>query len=504
MYDIAVIGGGINGCGIARDAAGRGLSVLLAEKDDLAGATSSSSTKLIHGGLRYLEHYEFSLVREALQEREVLLGMAPHIIWPMRFVLPHHSGLRPAWLIRLGLFLYDHIGGRRRLPASTSLKLAQRPEGAPLQSQYRRAFEYSDCWVDDARLVVLNAVDAAARGADVRVRTEMMSAERTGGHWRLVLRNSITGEEGTVEARRLVNAAGPWVADVLTHRVRSNQEASIRLVRGSHIVVPRMFDHDKAYIFQNTDQRVVFAIPYEDDYTLIGTTDVDVGEDPEAAQISDAEVDYLCTAVNDYFAEPIAMSDVVWAYSGIRPLFDDGEASAQETTRDYVLELDGARGEAPLLNIYGGKITTYRRLAEEAVDMIAKDLVAGPEGWTEGAVLPGGDFANEGSADLIRQLLDKCPALTPEIAARLIRTYGTKAAGFLGGTTKEADLGRHFGAGLYEREVRHLVENEWARSVEDVVWRRTKLGLRLNPDQLEGLRIWLAEHLPETCKDQKP
>ena len=502
MYDIAVIGGGINGCGIARDAAGRGLSVLLAEKDDLAGATSSSSTKLIHGGLRYLEHYEFSLVREALQEREVLLAMAPHIIWPMRFVLPHHAGLRPAWLIRVGLFLYDHIGGRRRLPASTSLKLARRPEGAPLQPQYKNAFEYSDCWVDDARLVVLNAVDAAARGADVRVRTEMMSAERTKGHWRLTLRNTLTGEEQTVEARRLVNAAGPWVADVLTRRVRSNQEASIRLVRGSHIVVPRMFDHDKAYIFQNTDQRVVFAIPYEGDYTLIGTTDVDVGEDPEAAQISDAEVAYLCAAVNDYFTKPISADDVVWTYSGIRPLFDDGEAAAQETTRDYVLELEGKGDEATLLNIYGGKITTYRRLAEEAVGKIAKDLPSDRAGWTEGAALPGGDFPIGGGDDLQRRLVDDCPALDPETAARLVRTYGTVAAEFLEGATDEAGLGRHFGGGLYECEVRHLIENEWAVAVEDIVWRRTKLGLRLTTEQQRELGDWIAGNNPSQHREK--
>ena len=502
MYDIAVIGGGINGCGIARDAAGRGLSVLLAEKDDLAGATSSSSTKLIHGGLRYLEHYEFSLVREALQEREVLLAMAPHIIWPMRFILPHHSGLRPAWLIRLGLFLYDHIGGRRRLPASTSLKLAQRPEGAPLQSQYKSAFEYSDCWVDDARLVVLNAVDAAARGADVRVRTEMISAERTNGHWRLVLRNSLTGAEETVEARRLVNAAGPWVADVLTRRVRSNREASIRLVRGSHIVVPRMFDHDKAYIFQNTDQRVVFAIPYEDEYTLIGTTDVDVGEDPEAAQISDAEVTYLCTAVNDYFARPISADDVVWTYSGIRPLFDDGEAAAQETTRDYVLELEGKGNEAALLNIYGGKITTYRRLAEEAVGMITKNLTMARAGWTEGEALPGGDFPIEGGDDLKRRLIDACPALSADTAARLVRTYGTVAAKFLDGAADETGLGRHFGGGLYEREVRHLMENEWAVTVEDIVWRRTKLGLRLTNEQQRELGAWVADNHPSQRREK--
>lgn len=503
MYDIAVIGGGINGCGIARDAAGRGLSVLLVEKDDLAGATSSSSTKLIHGGLRYLEHYEFSLVREALREREVLLGMAPHIIWPMRFVLPHHSGLRPAWLIRLGLFLYDHIGGRRRLPASTSLKLAQRPEGAPLQPQYTRGFEYSDCWVDDARLVVLNAVDAAARGADVRVRTEMTSAERVNGHWRLALRNTLSGEDDTVDARKLINAAGPWVADVLTRRVRSNQEASIRLVRGSHIVVPRMFDHDKAYIFQNTDQRVVFAIPYEDDYTLIGTTDVDVGEDPEAAQISDAEVTYLCAAVNDYFAKPLSADDVVWAYSGIRPLFDDGEAAAQETTRDYVLELDGEGNDAALLNIYGGKITTYRHLAEEAVGMIAKDLAVDRKGWTEGAKLPGGDFAGEDGDAISQRLLALCPALTSDIATRLVRTYGTKAADFLDGATDETDLGKHFGAGLYQREVQHLIDNEWAMTVEDIVWRRTKLGLRLTEDQQKELGAWLAGRLPSQTKDKK-
>jgi glycerol-3-phosphate dehydrogenase len=493
VYDIAIIGGGINGCGIARDAAGRGLSVLLVEKDDLAGATSSSSTKLIHGGLRYLEHYEFSLVREALQEREVLLGLAPHIIWPMRFVLPHHAGLRPAWLIRLGLFLYDHIGGRRRLPASTSLKLARRPEGAPLQNQFVRAFEYSDCWVDDARLVVLNAVDAAARGAEVRVGTEMVSAARADGRWLLELRHGASGETGTAEARRLVNAAGPWVADVLTRRVRSDQEASIRLVRGSHIVVPRMFSHHKAYIFQNTDDRVVFAIPYEDEFTLIGTTDVDVGEDPEAAQIATAETEYLCAAVNAYFSEPIEPDDVVWSYAGIRPLFDDGETSAQETTRDYVLEMDGGGADAALLNIYGGKITTYRRLAEEAVAMIADGLPAAQGPWTANAVLPGGDLGAGGTAALAGELRQDCPALTPELAARLARTYGTCARRILADVTREQDLGRHFGAGLYQREVEHLIQREWAVSAEDIIWRRTKLGLRLGPAQRKDLAAWLAE-----------
>ena len=363
MYDIAIIGGGVNGCGIARDAAGRGLKVLLVEKSDLASGTSSASTKLVHGGLRYLEHYEFKLVRDALAEREVLLSMAPHIIWPLRFVLPHHKALRPAWLIRMGLFLYDHLGGRKILPASRSIRLKDVPAGAPLQDTFTNAFEYSDCWVDDARLVVLNAMDAKARGADIRTRTEAVTARGENGKWIIDLENKTTGKRERVTANVLINAAGPWVDDVLHRKAGKNGKPRIRLVKGSHIVVPKLFDHDRAYIFQNDDKRIVFAIPYETDYTLIGTTDVDYQGDPGNVKIDAEEIEYLCKLASSYFKQGISPQSVVWTYSGVRPLMDDGATAAQEATRDYVLELDDTLG-APLLNIFGGKITTYRRLAE--------------------------------------------------------------------------------------------------------------------------------------------
>ena len=382
MYDLFIIGGGINGCGIARDAAGRGLSVMLAEKSDLASGTSSASTKLIHGGLRYLEQYEFRLVRESLMERETLMQMAPHIIWPLRFVLPHHKGLRPKWLIRLGLFLYDHLGGRKLLAASKSLNLKTGPVGEPLKPEFTSGFEYSDCWVDDARLVVLNAMDARDRGAEIRPRTEVISAERQASNWIVTTRDTETGETDEVLARVLVNAAGPWVSEVSSGRLRLNSRSQSRLVKGSHIVVPRVFEHDRAYIFQNPDGRIVFAIPYEDEFTLIGTTDVDVGSDPEAPRASDDEIDYLCKAASEYFKTPILADDVVWTYAGIRPLFDDGEATAQEITRDYVLSVDDQGGLAPVLSIFGGKITTYRHLAEEALEKLERWLPQAKAKWT--------------------------------------------------------------------------------------------------------------------------
>ncbi|MCP5367737.1 MAG: glycerol-3-phosphate dehydrogenase [Hyphomicrobiales bacterium] len=493
VFDIAIIGGGINGCGIARDAAGRGLSVFLAEQRDLASGTSSASTKLIHGGLRYLEHREFGLVRESLMEREVLWAMAPHIIWPLRFVLPHHRALRPAWLIRLGLFLYDHLGGRRLLPASRTLDLRRDAAGAPLKDAFTRAFEYSDCWVDDARLVVLTAMDAARLGAEIRVRTEVLSATRADGLWRVEVRDRETGVRRTVAARVLVNAAGPWVSQVLDHRVGLKTRAHARLVKGSHIVVPRLFDHDRAYIFQNADQRVVFAIPYQDDFTLIGTTDVDFEGDPATVAISDAEVAYLCASASDYFQVPVTPESVAWSYSGIRPLYDDGGAAAQEITRDYVLDLQGG-GDAPaVLNIFGGKITTYRHLAEEALDKLRPHLPAMGGPWTRGSHLPGGDFDPRGFAALAGDLTTAFPALDPGLLRRLARAYGTRAREILDGAAGAADLGRHFGAGLYAREVAYLVRREWAVSAEDILWRRTKLGLRLSPDRVRALDAWLAE-----------
>ena len=491
MRDIAIIGGGINGCGIARDAAGRGLSVLLAEKDDLASGTSSASTKLIHGGLRYLEHYSFRLVRESLREREVLLGMAPHIIRPLRFVLPHHRGLRPAFLIRLGLFLYDHLGGRRTLPASGAVDLARVPVGKPLKAGFTQAFVYSDCWVDDARLVVLNAMDAAARGADIRVRTEVMSAARKIDHWQIDLQNTVSGLRETVRARALINAAGAWVADITTNRLRSHGVPSIRLVRGSHIVVRKLFDHDCAYIFQNSDRRVVFAIPYEQDYTLIGTTDVDFTGDLTSVAVSQSEVEYLCAAVNEYFARSIASSDVVWSYSGVRSLHDDGQQAAQNATRDFTLELDGHSGEPPLLNIVGGKITIYRHVAEEVLSKLASTFPRAGSPWTRSSPLPGGDLPGGRHKQLAQELEAACPALGASTAARVARTYGTMARDIFACAIRQQDLGIHFGAGLYEREVAYLIKNEWAMTADDILWRRTKLGLRLTEAERDRLKDWL-------------
>jgi glycerol-3-phosphate dehydrogenase len=498
MHDIVIIGGGIHGCGIARDAAGRGLSVLLAEKADLASGTSSASTKLVHGGLRYLEHLGFRLVREALRERDVLLSMAPHIIRPLRFVLPHRRGLRPAWLIRLGLLLYDHLGGRSSiLPASNAVDLRRAPAGKPLKASFTRAFEYSDCWVDDARLVVLNARDAAARGAEIRVRTEVMSARRSKAAWRIDLRDAVSGQRETVEARVLVNATGAWVADIAARRIKTRPIGNVRLVKGSHIVVPRLFDHHSAYIFQHPDRRIVFAIPYEQAFTLIGTTDVDCTGDLDNVSISDEEVAYLCGAVNQYFATAIAPSDVVWSYSGVRSLHDDGRASAQDTTRDFVLKLDNERSEAPLLSIVGGKITTYRRVAEEALRLIVPALPrpAGPV-WTRSAPLPGGDFACGDGDRLARELAAAVPCLDVANSERLIRAYGTMARTMLAGATRAEDLGICFGAGLYEREVRHLVDNEWAKTADDILWRRTKLGLHLTVHERRRLEDWLPMRGP--------
>jgi glycerol-3-phosphate dehydrogenase len=498
MYDIAIIGGGIHGCGIARDAAGRGLSVLLAERADLASGTSSASTKLIHGGLRYLEQFDFRLVREALREREVLLSMAPHIIRPLSFVLPHHRGLRPAWLIRLGLFLYDHLGGRSSvLPASNAIDLTRATAGKPLQATFTRGFAYSDCWVDDARLVVLNAMDAAARGADIRVRTEVTAARRSDRCWRVELRNAVSGHRDTVEACALINATGAWVADTVEHRIEARPITGVRLVKGSHIVVSKLFDHDSAYIFQNADRRIVFAIPYERNYTLIGTTDVDCTGDIDKVAVSREEIDYLCAAVNAYFSTTIAPSDLVWSYAGVRSLHDDGRASAQDTTRDFVLEVDGKAGEPPLLSIVGGKITTYRRVAEEALRRILPALSrrAGPA-WTRGAPLPGGDFACGDCDRLARELAAAVPSLGAATSDRQVRTYGTMARAIFAEAKRAEDLGIHFGAGLYEREVRHLIDNEWAMTADDILWRRTKLGLRLLQDERRCLEDWLRRYGP--------
>ncbi|WP_416362528.1 glycerol-3-phosphate dehydrogenase [Phyllobacterium sp. 0TCS1.6A] len=487
VHDIFIIGGGINGCGIARDAVGRGYSVFLAEMNDLASGTSSGSTKLIHGGLRYLEYYEFRLVRESLMEREVLWACAPHIIWPMRFVLPHHAGLRPAWLLRLGLFLYDHIGGRKLLPATKTLDMRNDPAARPLKSLYTKAFEYSDCWVNDARLVALNARDAADKGAILRTRTKVVGARRDTDRWTLTVQDMLSGAKEEIQARLVVNAAGPWVDDVLSGVVGSNQPHNVRLVQGSHIVVRKKFDDPRAYFFQNTDGRIIFAIPYEQDFTLIGTTDQDYHGDPAKVTISDTEIDYLCAAASEYFAAPVQREDVVWTYSGVRPLYDDGASKAQEATRDYVLKADGPEGMAPLLNIFGGKITTFRRLAEHMLEKIEERLGKRGDPWTARGTLPGGDFAVDGFDSELRRLMGDYPFLDQRHAWRLLRLYGTKARLLLGEAGALADLGRHFGSNLYEAEVRYLIDREWAIVAQDILWRRTKMGLHLNASEADAL-----------------
>ncbi|WP_439572257.1 glycerol-3-phosphate dehydrogenase [Phreatobacter sp.] len=493
-FDLLVVGGGINGAGIARDAAGRGLSVALVEQDDLASGTSSWSTKLIHGGLRYLEFYKFRLVREALIEREVLWRIAPHIIRPLRFVLPHHAGLRPAWMLRLGLFLYDHLGGRKTLWATKTLDLRSDEAGRPLKAGYGRAFEYSDCRVDDARLVVLNAVDAARRGAVIRTRTRAVAANRRDGLWHVTLEDKTTGAHDTLAARALVNAAGPWVERFLTDATQTRAPARVRLVQGSHIVVPRLYAHDRAYIFQNADGRIIFAIPYERDFTLIGTTDQDYAGDPSEVRASEAEIAYLCAAASEYFAEAVTPGQVVWTYSGVRPLYDDGASAAQEATRDYVLHRDGGPGGPPLLSVFGGKITTYRRLAISALEALAPDLptLRKRVGWTASEPLPGGDFAVDGGYALGESLRGSHPFLDPLVADRLVRAYGTRAAEILAGASSMADLGRDFGAGLTEAEITFLAREEWARTADDVLWRRSKLGLHMSLDQRAAVAAFLG------------
>ncbi len=487
VRDIFVIGGGINGCGIARDAVGRGFSVFLAEMNDLASGTSSGSTKLIHGGLRYLEFYEFRLVREALMEREVLWRNAPHIIWPMRFVLPYAKGLRPAWLIRLGLFLYDHIGGRKLLPATRTLDMAKDPAGKPLKPLFHKAFEYSDGWVNDARLVALNARDAADRGATIRTRTKVVAARREGDLWVIRVEDVQTGEAEEVKARLLVNAAGPWVDHVLSAAVGQNDVHNVRLVQGSHIVIRKKFDDPRAYFFQNKDGRIIFAIPYEEEFTLIGTTDRDYPGDPHDVKISDTEIDYLCAAASEYFAQPVTRPDIVWTYSAVRPLYDDGASKAQEATRDYVLKASGGEGQAPIVNAFGGKITTYRRLSESMLEKIEGFLGKRGKPWTANAALPGGDFPATGFDAQVAKLKSAYPFLDQRLARRLTRLYGTRAQVLLGLAKSNADLGRDFGADLYEAEVRYLCENEWALTSEDVLWRRTKRGLHFSREQVAVL-----------------
>jgi glycerol-3-phosphate dehydrogenase len=487
-----VIGGGVNGCGIARDAAGRGLAVILFEQTDLAGSTSSASTKLIHGGLRYLEHFKFRLVRESLVEREVLLKAAPHIVSPMRFVLPLHRGLRPWPVLRLGLFLYDHLGGRAILPPTRSLDLTRDPAGRPLRPEFVRGFEYSDCLVDDSRLVVLNAVDAAAHGAAIHTRTRCVAAERKDQTWRLTALDVDTGTRREVVARALVNAGGPWVSRVMTEVAHLEAPARIRMVKGSHIVVDRLFDHDRAYIFQNADGRICFAIPYEEDFTLIGTTDEDFAGDPDKVTISDGETDYLLEMVSAYLRKPVARDRIRWTYAGVRPLYDDGASKASEATRDYILKLDAPPGAAPIMTVFGGKITTYRRLAEHALEQLQRFFPAMAPPWTAAAPLPGGDFDHDQVAARTSALAHDYPFLPQRTVRRLFRAYGTHAADVLGKARKREDLGQDFGAGLTSREVNYLVENEWAQNSDDVLWRRSKLGLRLLTEERAALSSYMA------------
>lgn len=495
-FDLVVVGGGINGAGIARDAAGRGLSVLLVERDDLASHTSSWSSKLIHGGLRYLEHYEFRLVREALIEREVLLRAAPHIIWPLTFVLPHSPEQRPAWLVRLGLFLYDHLGGRKVLAGSTGVDLAAPgPYGDPLQAWVTQGFTYSDCWVMDSRLVVLNAMDALERGAEVLTRTECVAARREGDHWAVRLRDTRTGDERRVTARGLVNAAGPWVSRFLADGLgQDTAKKRVRLVKGSHIVVPKLHDGAHPYILQHTDKRIVFVIPYEEHYSLIGTTDVDYTGDPKAPAISPEEVDYLCSVVNRYFERQVTPADIVWTYAGVRPLFDDAKGEASAVTRDYVFDLDGGDGTPPLLSIFGGKLTTYRKLAEHAMARFAPLLGCKAGAWTADAVLPGGDLP---AADFERFLLAfvaEHPWLPSPLARRLARAYGSRAGKIVEGRQGLNDLGQNLGGDLYEAELDYLAAHEWATTADDVLWRRSKLGLHLDEAAKARVEEWFRHH----------
>ncbi|MEM9584159.1 MAG: glycerol-3-phosphate dehydrogenase [Pseudomonadota bacterium] len=506
ILDLFVIGGGINGCGIARDAAGRGMSVSLAEMKDLAWATSSSSTKLFHGGLRYLEYGEIRLVREALIERETLLNAMPHISWPMRFVLPYHKdmrfegstpvskllstvmpwmkGRRPAWMIRFGLFLYDNLGGREILPGTKTLFLKRAKEGEALEDRFERAFEYSDCWIEDSRLVVLNARDAEARGAEIMTRTKVVSAEVVDGIWVITLEHG--GETFERRAKMLVNAGGPWVGDLIHNTVRINATEGVRLVKGSHIVTKNLFDHEKCYFFQGEDGRIIFAIPYETDFTLIGTTDAEHLEPDVVPECSDEERDYLLAFANQYFKQDITVEDIVWKYSGVRPLYDDGAKSATAATRDYVLKVNSQAG-APMLNVFGGKITTYRKLAEHALDKICPELGAPNDPWTAGVAMPGGNFKVSQVDALISSLQRDYAFLDPFWARRLIRAYGTEAREVLGDARSAEDLGQAFGATLTAAEIRWLMTREYAVRAEDVVWRRSKLGLRMSAEEIKVL-----------------
>lgn len=520
-YDLFIIGGGVNGCGIARDAAGRGLSVGLAEMNDIASATSSSSTKLFHGGLRYLEYFEFRLVREALIEREILLQAMPHISWPLRFVLPYSRtmrfetktplsrilagafpwmrGRRPAWLIRLGLFLYDHMGGRKILPGTKVIDLAGDESGKPLKDVFRKAFEYSDCWVEDSRLVVLNARDARKRGAQIMPRTKVVSAERRDGVWRIETHNSETDRRSIFSAKCLINAGGPWVEDIIRNKVHRPSRDGLRLVRGSHIVTRKLYEHEKCYFFQGEDGRIIFTIPYENEFTLIGTTDVDHPDLAASPVCSDEETDYLLAFASSYLETPVERDDIVASFSGVRPLYNDGAGTASAATRDYVLRLDD-EGGLPLLNIFGGKITTYRKLAESVMTEIRPFFGSMSGSWTATAPLPGGDFAVDGFEQLVFEAETKYPFMPDGAARRLVRAYGTDVWIILKEIDTADDLGTDFGAGVFAAELDWVVKNEWVSSAEDFVWRRTRLGLRLSAQQIAAIDNYVSQrHAAMTC-----
>ncbi|WP_416679434.1 glycerol-3-phosphate dehydrogenase [Candidatus Pseudothioglobus sp. Uisw_041] len=493
IYDVFIAGGGINGVGVARDAAGRGYSVCLCEMNDFASGTSSSSTKLIHGGLRYLEHYKFRLVQESLKEREILLNMAPHIIWPMRFILPHTKGMRPRWFLRLGLAIYDHLGHRKILPGTSNVNFASQKTNSPLKDTFKSGFEYSDCWVDDSRLVILNAVDAASKGASLRNYTKVTNATSSNGLWTISTKNSLNGKVEIVKAKAFVNASGPWVDKVLKESFKVKDSKNVRLVRGSHIVVNKLYEGDKSYICQNKDGRIFFIIPYEDNFTLIGTTDIDHGKSADQVKISEQEKSYICESASSYLKQEITTNDIVWSYSGVRPLYDDGASKAQEATRDYVVSAK-EYDYSLMINIFGGKITTYRRLSETILEHIENFLGKRGKPWTENSRLPGGEIKVATLSEFEAKLKNKYSFFTNELIRRLARSYGEISFDIFGDADSLDALGENFGGGLYEAEVQYLINNEWARSSDDILFRRSKLGLILSETEIENLNLFLKKN----------
>ena len=493
-FDLVVIGGGINGTGVARDAAGRGLSVLLCEKDDLAQATSSSSTKLIHGGLRYLEFFHFKLVRESLREREILLKSMPHIIWPLRFTLPHHKGLRPSWLLRLGLFIYDHMGGRKLLPPTKKINLKKHKTGIPLKDKFSIGFEYSDCWVEDSRMVALNASDAKNNGAVIKTQTTFERATRNNDVWDIIL-DSQNGNKEKITSSAIVNCSGPWVTSVIESNLQQKNSTETRLIKGSHIITKKLFDNDSNYIFQNSDGRIIFAIPYETDFTLIGTTDIEYDGDPNKAKCSLEEKKYLIESISEYLDVQVDINDIVHTYSGVRPLFNDNKSEAQNVTRDYVIKADSNNGKTPLISVFGGKITTYRILAEKVIDELKPYFKNIKNNWTKDSYLPGGNFDPNEVSKLVNSILDKYNFIDEKWAIRLVKAYGTNAIDILNESSTVEDLGINFGWNLTEKEVLWLINMEFAKSAEDILWRRSKLGLRFSDDQVKYLENWLKDNI---------